>query len=144
MYEMIKSVIQSHAYNDMNVLIAKIQRLYIEGTLTEEQYQELRSLLAEQNPVKAYDAEAEIDKIWVELRRIAAIVDHMPEPEPEPEEIPVWVQPTGAHDAYQIGDKVHYPGTNDPVYESLINGNVWSPDTYPAGWKQVAVEGEQE
>lgn len=139
MYEMIKSVIQSHAYNDMNALIAKLQRLYIEGTLTEEQYQELRSLLAEQNPVKAYDAEAEIDKIWVELRRIADIIDHMPEPEPEPEpeEIPVWVQPTGAHDAYQIGDRVHYPGETDQVYESLINGNVWSPDAYPAGWKTV-------
>ena len=79
------------------------------------------------------------DPLLDELRRIAAIVDHMPEPspEPEPEVIPVWVQPTGAHDAYQIGDRVHYPGESDPVYESLINGNVWSPDAYPAGWKQV-------
>lgn len=139
MYEMIKTVIASRTYTDSNALIAKIQRLYIEGTLTESQYTELRTMLAEQNPVKTYDVESELDKVWVELRRIAAIVDHMPEPEPEPEPevIPVWVQPTGAHDAYQIGDKVHYPGESDPVYESLINGNVWSPDAYPAGWKQV-------
>lgn len=138
MYELIKQVIESHSYKDSNALTAKIQRMYVEGELTEEQYTELRTLLIEQNPVKAYDAEAEIDKVWVELRRIANIVDHMPEPEPEPEpDIPVWVQPTGAHDAYQMGDKVHYPGANDPVYESLINGNVWSPDAYPAGWKQV-------
>jgi hypothetical protein len=52
-------------------------------------------------------------------------------------EIPVWVQPTGAHDAYNKGDKVHFPTANDPVYESLIDANVWSPATYPAGWKQL-------
>ena len=53
------------------------------------------------------------------------------------EEIPVWVQPTGAHDAYNIGDKVHFPTINDPVYESLINANVWSPTIYPQGWKKL-------
>lgn len=52
-------------------------------------------------------------------------------------DIPVWVQPTGAHDAYQIGDKVHFPTINDPVYESLIPANVYSPISYPAGWRLV-------
>ena len=138
MYEMIKTVIASRTYTDSNALIAKIQRLYIEGTLTETQYTELRTMLAEQNPVKAYDVESELDRVWVELRRIASIVDSMPEPTPEPEpseDVPDWVQPTGAHDAYQKGDKVRYNGN---VYESLIDGNVWSPDAYPAGWKKLA------
>ena len=54
-----------------------------------------------------------------------------------PDMIPVWSQPTGSHDAYNIGDRVHYPGKDDPVYESLINGNVYSPDAYPQGWKTV-------
>ena len=44
---------------------------------------------------------------------------------------PVWSQPTGAHDAYSKGDIVNYNGI---LYESLIDGNVYSPDTYPAGW----------
>ena len=48
--------------------------------------------------------------------------------------IPEWVQPTGSHDAYNIGDKVTYQGQ---VYESLINGNVWSPVAHPAGWKKI-------
>ena len=56
----------------------------------------------------------------------------------EPGEIPVWVQPTGAQDAYNTGDKVHYPTIDDPVYESTVDGNVWSPADYPAGWKEVA------
>lgn len=52
-------------------------------------------------------------------------------------EIPVWVQPTGAQDAYSKGDKVHYPSATDPVYESLIDANVYSPDAYPQGWQLV-------
>ena len=45
---------------------------------------------------------------------------------------PVWSQPTGAHDAYNTGDIVDYNGT---LYVSLIDGNVYSPEAYPAGWK---------
>jgi hypothetical protein len=45
-----------------------------------------------------------------------------------------WQQPSGAHDAYNTGDRVVYNGS---VYESLIDGNVWAPDAYPAGWKIV-------
>ena len=49
----------------------------------------------------------------------------------------VWQQPTGAHDAYPAGTRVHYPTADGPVYESLIDGNCWSPDAYPRGWKLV-------
>lgn len=52
-------------------------------------------------------------------------------------EIPVWVQPTGAQDAYNKGDRVHYPSATDPVYESLIDANVYSPEAYPQGWQLV-------
>ena len=60
-----------------------------------------------------------------------------PEPKPDPEEpttYPEWVQPTGAHDAYNTGDRVTY---NGKVYESTIDGNVWSPSAYPQGWEAV-------
>ena len=56
-------------------------------------------------------------------------------PVAEPGEIPVWKQPTGVQDAYMTGDKVHYPTKDDPVYESLLDYNIYSPDAYPAGWK---------
>lgn len=45
---------------------------------------------------------------------------------------PVWSQPTGAHDAYNTGDVVNYNGT---LYESLIDGNTYSPEAYPSGWR---------
>lgn len=55
----------------------------------------------------------------------------------KPGEIPTWKQPTGAQDAYQTGDKVHYPDADSPVYESLIDNNTWSPEAYPAGWRKL-------
>lgn len=56
--------------------------------------------------------------------------------------IDVWTQPAGAHNAYNVGDRVHYPTASDPIYVSIINGNVWSPDAYPQGWKLVEDVGE--
>ena len=53
-----------------------------------------------------------------------------------PQGYPVWSRPTGAHDAYNTGDIVDYNGT---LYKSLIDGNVWSPEEYPAGWEEVTV-----
>ena len=47
---------------------------------------------------------------------------------------PVWSQPTGAHDAYNKGDIVDYNGT---LYRSTIDGNIWEPVSYPAGWEKV-------
>ena len=47
--------------------------------------------------------------------------------------VPVWSQPTGAHDAYNTGDTVSY---NGKTYTSLIDGNTYSPEAYPAGWKE--------
>ena len=53
------------------------------------------------------------------------------------ETIPVFVHPTGAHDVYMKGDRVHFPTITDPVYESLIDNNSWSPTEYAAGWKKL-------
>lgn len=53
----------------------------------------------------------------------------------KPGEIPVWRQPTGAQDAYRIGDLVHYPDADGPVYRCTIDYNVYAPDV--AGWEVV-------
>ena len=47
---------------------------------------------------------------------------------------PEWKQPTGAHDAYNTGDRVTFEGS---IWQSLIDGNVWSPTAYPQGWQLV-------
>ena len=48
------------------------------------------------------------------------------------EVIPNWVQPTGAHDSYDIGDKVAH---NDEVWVSTADGNTWEPGVY--GWDRL-------
>lgn len=47
-------------------------------------------------------------------------------------DIPNWVQPTGAHDAYNTGDQVTH---NNAVWESTIDANVWEPGVY--GWNKL-------
>lgn len=49
------------------------------------------------------------------------------------EEWPEWIQPTGAHDAYQTGDKVSY---NEKHWVSTVDANVWEPGVY--GWEESA------
>ena len=44
------------------------------------------------------------------------------------EDYPVWKQPTGAHDAYKIGDIVHYPNAEGQLWRSKINANTTKPD----------------
>ena len=49
------------------------------------------------------------------------------------DEYPEWAQPTGAHDAYNIGDKVTDNGQH---YVCTSNANVYAPDVY--GWQLEA------
>ena len=47
------------------------------------------------------------------------------------DEYPEWVQPTGAHDAYNKGDKVSH---NNKHWSSDVDANVWEP---PTMWSEV-------
>lgn len=51
-----------------------------------------------------------------------------------PDQILPWVQPTGAQDAYNIGDKVNYEGIN---YESTVDANVYAPLVVAGQWIEV-------
>lgn len=48
-------------------------------------------------------------------------------------QIGVWVQPDSTN-PYMTGDRVTF---NGKTYESTIDGNVWSPANYPAGWREI-------
>lgn len=48
------------------------------------------------------------------------------------DEWPEWVQPTGAHAAYNKGDKVSHDGKH---WVSDVDANVWEPGVY--GWSEV-------
>lgn len=48
------------------------------------------------------------------------------------EEWPEWIQPTGAHDAYNKGDKVSHNGKH---WISDMDANIWEPGV--AGWSEA-------
>lgn len=52
---------------------------------------------------------------------------------PDPDVIPDWEQPDSTN-PYMRGDKVRFEGK---VYESVIDNNIWSPTSYPAGWSLI-------
>ena len=92
---------------------------------------------------KAYAADERIryeDKLYRCVQAHTSQSDWTPDATPalwtevaKPGEIPVWKQPSGAQDAYRIGDKVHYPTKVDPVYICTVDYNVYAPDVY--GWE---------
>lgn len=115
--------------------------------LDDETALDVTVLFPEWKPNTAYAVDERIryaDKLYRVVQAHTSQSDWTPDKTPalfaevaKPGEIPVWRQPTGAQDAYNKGDKVHYPTINDPVYESLIDANVYSPEAYPAGWKKL-------
>lgn len=92
---------------------------------------------------KAYAVDERIryeDKLYRCVQAHTSQADWMPDVTPalwtevaKPGEIPVWKQPSGAQDAYRIGDKVRYPTKEDPVYICTVDYNVYAPDVY--GWE---------
>lgn len=154
MYEIIKSVIDEGRYN-LEDILKKIDTIWIQGSITEEQKTELVLMAQEKaKPENSYQPlQNQINTLFENMSEIAGQVAKnmqeiqlikntleeggtiVPEPEPEPEEeYPEYVAPSGAHDAYNTGDKVTYNGKK---YICKMDGCVWDPVTYPQGWELV-------
>lgn len=146
MYEIIRSVILSKSY-ELKDILYKINKMYIESTITETEKTELDSL-ARQNAIAENSyapLKEQIEDIYSKLAQITSRLDALEneeetgeeEPTEPVEEYPEYVQPTGAHDAYNTGDKITF---NNKKYIYKINGCVWDPETYPQGWEEVIEE----
>lgn len=127
MKNVFKVVIEKGGY-DLAEILKKIDTYHIEGKLSDAEKEELYAL-ARKEPKAQYDFSTEIEKLWEAVR---ALQNGGDVPESETTD---WVQPTGAHDAYMIGDVVKF--TDGKTYKSLIDNNVWAPNTYPAGWEVI-------
>lgn len=157
MFEFFKSQILAGEY-DLLKMLERITAVYATGQLTTEEFTQLRTMAQENaNPVDSLaPLEERFDVILERLAAVMASVDALsarvaaleagddtePGDDPGPVDPPApsypeWVQPLGGHDAYKTGDRVTF---NGKVYESTIDGNVWAPDVYPTGWKEVTEE----
>ena len=156
MFEIIKSVIKNKNF-ELKDILYKINKMWIESAITEEEKTQLDEL-ARENAVaeNSYaplqeqidNANSRMDELEariVKLENSESSEETGEDTEPEEpigpiEEYPEFVQPTGAHDCYNTGDKITYNGKK---YICKMNGCVWAPDVYPAGWEEV-VEDNQE
>lgn len=140
MYDIIKSVINSKDY-ELRDMLYKINKMYIESAITEAQKTELDELArTNANAENSYaTVKDQIENIYKEIdtlkSRVSSLEKNEGTEEPtEPEEYPEYKQPTGAHDAYNAGDKITY---NNKKYICKMDGCVWSPEEYPQGWEEV-------
>jgi hypothetical protein len=144
MYDIIKNVIASGSY-ELTDILKKIDTIWLQGALTDEQRTELIDLArTSADPENSYaPIQKQIDTLYANMtemgKTILSLTDKVSKLDggsvtlPEADEYPVWVQPTGAHDAYKTGDKMTY--TDGKRYVCQMDNCVWGPDTYPAGWK---------
>ena len=128
-----ENVIERGGY-DLTGLLNRIDSYHVMGKLTDADRDELYAKArAGAREALSYDVKAEIDALWAAVRALQGNAGSAATEEAQAHA--EFVQPSGAHDAYNLGDRVTYNGR---VYESIINGNVWSPDVYPDGWKEIA------
>ena len=135
MYQIIKDVLTSGRY-ELNDMLKKIDTIWLQGDIDDGQKTELVELArANADPEQSYaPLQEQIDSAFGRIKALEARVEALEGGGTEPEEWPEWVQPTGAHDAYNTGDKVTFNGRH---YTSKIDGNTWSPEAYPDGWEAV-------
>lgn len=139
MYEIIKSVIQSKDY-ELREMLYKINKMYIESAITEAEKTELDEL-ARQNAVAENSyalLKVQIEDIYSKLAQITSrleALENIEEPSEPVDEYQEYKQPTGAHDAYHVGDKIIYNGKK---YICKLDNCVWSPDEYPSAWEEVS------
>lgn len=138
MYSIIENVINSGRF-DLSSMLKKIDTLWVQNDLTDDEHTGLIELAqSKANPVLSYAPfQDQIDKLAEKIKALEDRVTHIEEGEPDVPPIidkwPEFVQPTGAHDAYNIGDKITFNGEH---YVCKMNGCVWSPTDYPQGWEK--------
>lgn len=136
MYEAIKNAINNTDF-DLRVIIEKIDIFFAEDKISREERNELLDLArSKAKPENSYNLQKQVDNLEARVRALENknVETEDTETSEPADEYPEFVQPTGAHDSYKIGDKVTYNGKK---YICKLENCVWSPDTYPQGWEEV-------
>ena len=140
MFNIFKNVIETSDF-DLRDILNKIEESYIKSSLSKEEQTELEEMARKNaNPVNSYAPIMEqLNEVFKRIEALESDVKKLKgesteEPTELVEEYPEYVKPTGAHDAYRVGDKITYNGKH---YECIFDNCVWNPDEYPQGWKEV-------
>ena len=136
-------------------VFSELAQAYALNMATDKQAYQMRYLYSDFDP-NGHEYKKDDRFLWSEDNKFYKVLqghtsqdspDRMPDvavslyveiPDPA-EEWPEWKQPTGAHDAYSIGDKVSH---NKEHYISQIDGNTTVPGSDERWWTKV-VENDQ-
>lgn len=154
MFNIFKNVIETSDF-DLRDILNKIEESYIKSSLSKEEQTELEEMARQHaKPENSYASlQSQIDDLAQQIKELQETVNAnaqgmssikeaveklggviTPPAEQPTEEYPEYKRPTGAHDAYHVGDKITYNGKH---YECIFDNCVWNPDEYPQGWKEV-------
>lgn len=154
--QMVSSIeMSSRVLEEANKNIGKIFKQILKSDVSEDDYQDIIAIYPEWETETDYKVGDFVNynlKAWEVVQAHASQSDWTPETVPalfkeitpktvvdpdgsEVEIVADFIQPSGAHDAYKVGEKVSFGGA---VYISKIDANTYSPTDYQAGWeKQV-------
>ena len=134
MFETFQTIINAGGY-DLADLSKRIKTMYVMGGLTEDEMKQLLEQARDNaKPDDSYAPLADRVKAVEEWEttveeRLGKLESGsstgLGEPEKPADEWPEYKQPTGAHDAYHVGDKITYKGKR---YTCVMDGCVWTPD----------------
>jgi hypothetical protein len=143
-FKTFQTIINAGGY-DLIDLTQRIKTMYTMGELTEDEVEQLLKQAQDNaEPDNSYAPLADRVKAIEEwemtiedrLAKLESSSSTNPGALEEPaDEWPEYKQPTGAHDAYHVGDKITYNGKH---YTCIYDGCVWTPDAYPQGWREEA------
>lgn len=160
MFQTIKDYINTGRY-ELKELTDKINTLWVESELTDEEREALLTLAQENaDQSKGYASVQEqldnfketinseigsikssINEIVLKVNQLieGSVVDPVPEPEePEEDEYPAWHTPTGAHDAYYTNDKMTFTDGKKYICVAPAGyGVTYGPDVLPQMWQLV-------
>ncbi len=129
MYDIIKSVIQSRRF-ELSDMLRKIDTLWVQGNITDEQRTELINLARENaDPEMSNDLAARIEDHERRLRTLeggGTVPPTSEYPEYQPNRV------------YVKGDKVMFKGKKYIcVLNEYTDKTTWSPEDYPGYWQQT-------
>ena len=148
MKELFLNVINNGDY-ELRDMLSKIAERHINNDLTDDEKVELEELArknAKQD--KGFSApELRLEEAFKRIQelenRVKVLENNNSTETDEPvedeeqevvEEYKEYVQPTGAHNAYRVGDKITFNGKK---YTCIMDYTTYDPVAYPYAWKEV-------
>lgn len=131
MYAVIKSVIDNGS-NALSVMLERIDEQWMLGRIDDDERMALTDYA--RSKAKPEDSMLPVLERIAQLEiRVAALENGEHTTTDKSDEWPEYVQPTGAHDAYNASDRITWNGKR---YVCVMDGCVWDPGTYPASWRE--------